>query len=105
MGGEHLLEAVWDLHPNPAEDSSVKETAKLPKAIERQNQCSCKQASQELPSHVNKGCVPEAIEDQGWAQHSGRVQSRTSIGSSCKPKTCLVLQLEEVLEAFKEAWK
>ena len=58
--------------------------AKVAKAVEGQDGDGRTQPPQELRKHVDEGGVPVAVEDQGGAQHSCRVQGCACEGAACR---------------------
>ncbi len=78
-----VLMLLRDLDSQGIAKPGVQKAAELPKAVQRQHNDSCQQATKELPKDIYESRVPVAVENYGWAENPSRVQ-----GCSCELAAC-----------------
>lgn len=79
-----VLVFLRDLDSQGIADSRIQQATKLAEAIQGQHNDSSQQATKELSKNIHESGVPIAVEDDGGAKNSSRVQRR-----SCELPTCI----------------
>ena len=79
----HRVEGVRHAEAQEAEHARVKQAAKLPEAVQRQHHHRRQEGAKQLCKDVDERGVPVAVEHECGAEHSGRVEGGSRVGSAC----------------------